>query len=573
MKEVLNIILVFLRLKKKEYIQPITEHEREIFEKAKQKNFKPTVDIIQKIAIGGDFTIALNYKPLKSENITNQFPIKIINNREPGLPFKITLKEYLDVGGVLYKESYGLTKSLTILKGNEKLYTNSDSVVAFKTQFPSLPQILEGKLINLRSFEKLDESYFRLVIHTHDTDMTYPTDILEFKKNHMKFDYPAWDRQRSMIGLSFISTKGMYADITVHGLQFDFYGVENINSVIIDSNSKMSLEDFKKYTYAIRVCFAFLSGKFYKDEVVYLSSPNQDFGIIDHFEYILESPSIISNGQIVNPTFFFQSFSNRSKEEQESLKEFHNMFDIGVFSNLCEKVIESPELLRCIELLVNAGNINDPIQKGAMYSVAIETLTEYLKDLNEEALKPIPDKATWEEFLKAQRELLATFNDKINANGLQILDSKIGSLNTPTNRDKLMKPFEIYGLEISDEDIQTLGHRNKYLHGGSPSDTEWVAEQDMIALKLHNLVGALILKFVGYRGHYINLAAWHIMHLTETNDRMEKIDLNQMEEINARIAANDFDAESLASARKYIENYQKFLKSIAEIHDVIRIIE
>ncbi len=573
MKDFLNTVLIFLRIRKRQYVQPISEHERRIFEKAKQKNFKPTVDVVQKIGVGGNFSILLNYKPLKSESVTNQFPLEILNVREHGLPFKITLKEYLDTGGVLYKESYGLSKPLTILSGNDKLYTDSDSVISFKTQFPALPQILEGKFKNLRTFEKIDDSYFRLVIHAHDTDMSYPSEILDYKDNHMKFDYPAWDRQRSMIGLSFISTKGMFADLTINGFHFDYYAIENINSIVIDSNSKMSLDDFKKYTYAIRLCFALLSGKFYKDEVVYLSSGNEDFSTIEHYEYILEAPSIISSNQLINPTFFFQSFSNRSKEEQESLKEFHKMFDNATFSNLCEKVLESPELMRCIELLVNAGNINDPIQKGAMYSVAIETLTEYLKGLNEDSLKPIPDKATWDDFFQAQRELLAAFQDRITEEGRQILNNKIGGLNSPTNKDKLMKPFEIYGFSLTDDDKEILGHRNKYLHGGSPADSEWVVEQDIFALKLHTLTGALILSFIGYRGHFISLAAWHIMHLTEVKDRMEKMDLNQIEEIQRRMQANNFNAEELAAAIKYFRNYEKYLKSILEIHNVIRIIE
>lgn len=573
MKEFLNIVLVFLHLRKRQYIQPITEHEKRILEKAKQKNFKPTVDVVQQIGLGGNFSILLNYKPLKSESTTNEFPLEILNIREHGLPFKIILKEYLDTGGVQYKESYGLSKPLTVLSGKNKLYTDSDSVISFKTQFPQLPQILEGKFKNLRTFEKMDESYFRLVIHTQDTDMSYPSEILDYKDNHMKFDNPAWDRQRSIIGLPFISTKGMFADLKINGFHFDYYGVENIKSVIIDSNSKMSLDDFKKYTYAIRLCFALLSGKFYKDEVVYLSSANEDFSTIEHYEYILEAPSILSTNQLINPIFFFQSFSNRSEEEQESLKEFHKMFDNATFSKLCEKVIESPELMRCIELLVNAGNINDPVQKGAIYSVAIETLTEYLKDLNEETLKPIPDKAIWDDFFQAQKDLLAAFKERITEEGLQILFNKIGSLNSPTNKDKLVKPFEIYGFSLTDDDKDILGHRNKYLHGGSPTDSEWVVEQDIFALKLHTLIGALILSFIDYRGHFINLAGWHIIHLTEVSDRMEKMDLSQMGEIRRKMEEKDFNAEELAAAIEYFRNYEKYLKSILEIHNVIRIID
>lgn len=559
---------------KKKFAAPVLEHEKELLDKAKLKIFKPTVAVIEKIALGGNFSISLAYKPLKSGMLTQEFPLEVLNSREPGLPFKITLKDDLNIGGVLHKENYGLSKPLSIVHNGERLYADEGSVISFKTVYPARPQILEGSLTNLKTFEKeVDKSFVRLVVHTSDTDMTYPSNILEFTDNHMKFDYPAWDRQRSLIGFYFMSTKGTFASLLINDNKFDFYALENINSMIIDSCGKISLEDFKNYSYVIRICFAFLSGKFYRDEVVYLTSSTEDFAEIDHYEYILEPHSIISGSQIINPHFFFETFPTRSPEEQEELKRFHRMFDSEVFSHLCEKLLESPELLRCLELLVNSGNIKDPIQKGAMNSVAVETLTEYLKDLNEADFKPISDKAVWKEFLKAQRELLDRFKGSVDQAGMQILNAKIENLNSPTNRDKLLRPFELYGLKLSPEEIEILDHRNKYLHGDSPSDTKWLAEQNMMALKLHNLTAVLLLKFAGYSGHTINLAAWHIMHLSETHKLMEDFDIKEISVIKTKIEQGDLDLESIKRAQQYMEDYEKYLKSIIEIHNIIKVIE
>lgn len=559
---------------KKKFVAPVLEHEKKMLDKAKLKLFKPTLAVIEKIALGGNFSISLAYKPLKSDMAAQEFPLELINSREPGLTFKIIVKDDLDIGGVLHKENYGLSKPLAIRDNEERLYADEGSVISFKTVYPARPQILEGRLTNLKTFEKdVDKTFIRLVVHTSDTDMTYPSEILEFTDNHMKFDYPAWDRQRSLIGFYFMSTKGMFADLTINNYKFDFYAVENMNSLIIDSCDLIPLDDFKTYSYVIRLAFAFLSGKFYRDELVYLSSSTEDFAKIDHYEYVLEPHSIISGSQIINPTFFFETFPTLTPEEQEDLKKFHNMFEVRVFSTLCEKLLESPELLRCVELLVNSGNIKDPVQKGAMNSVAIETLTEYLKDLNEADFKPISDKAVWKEFLKAQQELLDQFKGSIDQTGMKILNTKIENLNSPTNRDKLLKPFTLYGLKLSPEEIETLDQRNKYLHGGAPSDTKWVAEQNMMALKLHNLTAVLILKFAGYSGHTINLAAWHIMHLSETHKLMEDFDIKEIAVIKAKIEQGGLDLESIKKARDYMEDYEKYLKSIIEIHNIIKVIE
>lgn len=553
---------------------PLSPYEKEIFEKAKKKFFKPTVETLNKIALGGKGSISLSYKPLKSDMQRGSFAIELLNSRRKGLPFRITLEDYLETGGVLHKESYGLTNPLSININGAAYYTDSESVVNFKTEFPRKPQILEGTLIQLKTFEAMPpEMYARLVVHTDETDLMFPTGILEYSDNHMKFDYESMDRQSSSIGLPMISTKGMFTRLTIQGADFDFYGVEQMNSIIIDSCSPIDYDEFKKAAYAIRLAFAFLSGRFYRDEATLLLSKDENFIAIDEFEYVLEPPSKLTDNQLINPTFFFQTFPSRSKQEQEQFKEFHNLFPAAVFSKLCEAILESAEIKRTIELLINAGDIADPIQKGALYSVAVETITEYLKDRNAAAFKPVQDSAIWKEFLSAQQDLVSSFEGKIDEQGLRILQNKINSLNTPTNRDKLVKPFELYGITLSADDVQVLEQRNSYLHGGSPSDSVWVAEQHMAALKLHNLVGKLILKYCGYRGHYINLAAWHIMHLRETNERIATMDLGKIHNIKTRLEADKIKPKEIAEARDYFDNYRKYLTSILEIQGLIQILD
>src|SRR5690606_9604383 len=99
----------------------------------------------------------------------------------------------------------------------------------------------------------------------------------------------------------------------------------------------------------------------------------------------------------------------RSKQEQKDLKKYHKMFGSNLFSLLCEKALNHPELLRTIELIITAGNLSDSIQKGALYSVAIETITEFLKDLNQELFKPIKDKKIFSSFKNEQLILLEKY--------------------------------------------------------------------------------------------------------------------------------------------------------------------
>lgn len=559
---------------KKPFIRPVLDSEKKIMESAKLKNFIPTVKCLRKLALGGDFEIQLLYTTVDNKVVQQYFPLEILNSREQGLSFQIKLDEILDIGGVRYKESYGLDKALTIIREGDFLYTNIDSVINFKTEFPTKPQYLNGILNNLKTFQKTPKpSYTRLVIRTSDTDLTYPTDILEFEGNHLKFDDERWFYQKSLMGLPFHSTKGMSADVAINGYKFDFYALEPLNSMIIDSVDKIDLDDFKTYSYIIRLCFAFLSGKFYKDEVAYILSNEENFETIDDYEYVLESPSIISKNQVINPTFFFQTFKDRSEQEQKDLAIYHTMFDSKIFSVLCEKVLSHPELLRTLELIVTTGNLSDPIQKGALYSVAIETITEFLKNQNQQVFKPIQDKEISKRFKEEQLNLLEKYKNEIDPKGFQILTNKINNLNSPTNRDKLIKPFELYGITLDNDDLVVLEQRNNYLHGGIAIDSSWKVEIEANALKLHNLLGLLVLKFIGYSGHYIDVSGWYFMQLNEVQDIFRNVDHNKIQHITEKLNSNNEDELDISEALEIIKEYDKYLKSIKITSSIIKIIK
>lgn len=572
-KKCINRILIFLKLKK-HFVIPILDFEKKILKNAKHKNFKPTVECLQKMALGGKYEIELSFITSDKKAVQQDFPFEILNNREQGLPFQIKVEKLPNIGGVLHKESYGLNKTLTIIQDGKSFYTNKESVSNFKTEYPKKPQYLHGTLNNLKTFSENPKAcYARLVINTNDTELTYPTDILEFKKNHLKFDYETWHLQKSSIGLPFPSTKGMFVDVEINGNKFDFYGIEPMNSMVIDSVGKIALNDFKKYAYIIRLCFAFLSGKFYKEEIVYLLSNEENFETIDEYEYVLEPSSIISKNQIINPTFFFQTFKDRSKKEQKDLEKYHKMFDSKIFSTLCEKVLKHPELLRTIELIITAGNLSDSIQKGALYSVAIETITEFLKGLNEDACKPIKDKNIANNFRKEQLALLKKYKSDIDTRGLKILTAKINNLNSPTNKDKLTKPFELYGITLTQDDLDVLNQRNDYLHGGIPIDSNWEAELEANALKLHNLLNILILNFIGYKGHYINLSGWYLMQVNEVQDIFKNLDLEEIKCITEKVNSGNAKDLSFPDAKKKLEDFEKYLKSVQGTSKIIEIIE
>jgi len=278
---------------------------------------------------------------------------------------------------------------------------------------------------------------------------------------------------------------------------------------------------------------AFLCGSFYRGEAYYLSSHLDDFSEIEGVWYEKEETEIITINQIINPTFYFQCYKDENETYKTTHQQYHKMFSNSLFSSMCEKMLVEDEIQRAIKLIVVGSGISDPIQKGAMYSVAIETLSGFLSVKNEDNLKPIKDEET---FLKIKTEILDVISNnsnRIGPVGKEILEKKIDNLNSPTNRDKLIKPFEIYGIKLTDENIKTIGKRNSYLHGRVPLKSKEQFELNKLALELHYLVGCLILKYFGYEGHSINLPVWSIYNDQEKmrelfrNKTQEQIELMQ----------------------------------------------
>lgn len=575
MKKIIDKLLIALKIKK-QFVWTPPEMEQKKHENASLKLFKPTIDCINKISKGGKFSLSLTFTTLDNETITENFEAIINSDGQPGIRFEITLPKMLNVGSVEYKESYGLTEQL-ILKGKETNFLiPEDSVIDFETKFPAKPQILKGIFDKVSADNQPPEkAFFRLLIPIKDKELVFPTSILEFHENHMKFDISSWDRQMTLMGIPFMTTMGMYSELTIKEHKFHFYTIEQISSQIIDSIDEISFDFYKKVTYSIRLCFAFLSGKFYKDESITIGSEKEDFSKVDFFEYQVEPPSIISENQIINPTFFFSQYSQKDEETQAAWKEYHKMFGTELFSSMCEKVIDSPEFMRSLELVVNAGSISDPVQKGALYSVSIETFTELFKSENEEIFKPIPKEKDkyWKQLRDESKNVLEQIKKEISDSGFSILNKKIENMNGPTNRDKLEKPFKLLGIELTPEETSILNQRNNYLHGGYPDDKEWIVMSNLNALKLHYLIGMLILKYLNYTGHYINVSSWFLLHNREAKKLIERFDFEELQEVTRRIQTQDFDSiEQLEKARKILEDFEKLNIAALTMVELIKII-
>ena len=536
---------------------------REIIEKAPLKIFQPCLDIISILENEKCYEVELHFDNTESKKKeSKKAPIKLHKSlHKKGLQFEILLDTILPIGGVLYKESYGLMEKLELVDSDQQKFSvKKNSVIDFKTEYFIKPQILTGTILNFMSNDEDNKAFRRLIVPTNDTQVILPTAILNCSNNIFKIN-PEFITQ---------SIDEMFVLLNIKGEELHFYYYQKLNAIVIDSINKISKSEFVSLTEKIRIGFAFLSGKYYRDEAYYFSSSQSDFSEIDNFNFQVEEPSIISINQIINPQYFFTHYQDLVKEEQEKLKDYHCRFSEVMFSELCEKLLDNIEFTRAVELLISAGSISNPIEKGALYSVAIETISSYFKVKNEKAFKPISDDEIADNLKSILQSELEKVKNTISKRGFEILTKKILHINQPTNRDKLEKCFEIFLIKLSDEELSILKHRDSYLHGKKPIDSENKFELEKTALELHSLIAHLILKYVKYEGHFIHLPAWVVLqNYTDGMATLEKINPERVPEIINRINSRTLKSnEEFEEARIFLA----FWKTSIDLQKVVKVI-
>lgn len=545
-------------------------------ESAKSKIITPSLEACNDLLSQTEMFIELNYENLDTKiSETVELPIEFKKDVLPGIGFVISSPKMISVAGVQQKDSYGLNHSLKIRsKSGTLLYAREDSVKAFKTAFPREPQLLEGRLANLSNqpYKEIKDVYIRLIIKIEDTDITYPTSIIK-EKSFLKFDQEHWNRQDTLLGLRMMSKKGQYAEVVIKDKTFDFYTIEDINSQFIDCNDALDIESFRTFSDSIRSAFAFLSGKFYRSTAFYLTSETKDFSTIKNVYYEMEEPEFLDGFELIDFSAFKVYYEDQSEKVKEQLKKYHVFFPSEPFNKLCEEICYNSTIERVVSLILSGNENLNAVQQGAIYSVAIEAFANVVYEENKEKLQPITDKKISKELRLKFISLLNEYKDILTPEAFTIFTAKLDNINQQTNQNRLIKPFEIYGIQLTQHELDSLNHRNNFLHGRTPHEKNW--ETKRTAMVLHHLLGCLLLKYVGYSG-YLNNLPMHLIakDIEKGGDYLPKFEGKKLQSIEAinKLLSEGKHEEAL-EAIEHTTNALKAMEILTAVkNDFIRII-
>lgn len=300
---------------------------------------------------------------------------------------------------------------------------------------------------------------------------------------------------------SFKSREQLKVKIGTCTFNIYLYPIKGVQYLIIDSGEEISFDSFNRSVYSIVLVYGFITGNFPMDEGYYFAYSDKGHNNNDYIKYsrFIDSIETIYHPIYTN-AYGYTDDPKKAKLLNKSLKGISE----EVFSKLCTKVYTSQDFAAALYIFLEGSNGSIQMMPGS-YSMCLETLTGIIAAENEGKLSPIKSKTIAKKIRKDLVSVLENYKTDIDP-VYDVLKNRINNFNSPTNRDKLVKPFEILKIKLTSDDLECIDRRNDFLHGRRPT-VEKGNDFNLIlhtALKLVVLNSALILKYCGFSGKILN---------------------------------------------------------------------
>ena len=441
------------------------------------------------------------FKDIVTKNVVSSF--SFIENTESPAKYRIDSKESLLNGGTaeIYRAEDSLILAFNTVRplsqDERNLMWESETEFICENESRNLifdfssfsqwslsimkdPAKFKCRVSKYRNTEvsKKGNQFYRVIIPTKDAQQ--PGGLFESSK--VKIDHTTY-----MAGL---------VPILMNGLSFHLFAQTSDDKkrhfLFIECLEQTDYQTFKKNVDIILLSYAFVSGYFPRDRRYVVSSQDSSFSNIQGVSYetlpkSFSSPySVVPSGALA---IHFGLPQNISFPQQS-------------FNHLCQVLVSHRDLAHVILILVE-GHTQSNELRAAVYSIALEAISDIVCRENESKIVPIPNKSLAKKVLKALGRTLDSFNNEMSPAGLDTLRRKISVLNSPTNKEKLLKPFSLLQITLNTGEIDCIDKRNDFLHGRFPfslTDLNDKFQLEQITLTLLYCVTALILKYIDYSG-------------------------------------------------------------------------
>ena len=275
------------------------------------------------------------------------------------------------------------------LNNDANTYFVSDKSLFFHQKYPPLDSAdntveLKGTIRQIASSidpNSFNGKFLRHIIYLDSSR----TKLTEIRGWNYKSDLSA--KNKSLV-------KVQIEDSEYHFMEFQ---LNNQTFLVIDTTEVCPLEKFKNVVYNILITFGFIYGDLFMNEGYILSSPDEEFRIIEDISFSTYSETLLTGYRIhTTNSYSIHNLTGKTTEEIESKegeakKWINDLVEIeeSVFSRLCELFYKHEPLSRSAMIVIQ-GNMFSLEIKGSAYSVALEAITAFIIKENKEKIpKPV----------------------------------------------------------------------------------------------------------------------------------------------------------------------------------------
>jgi hypothetical protein len=300
-------------------------------------------------------------------------------------------------------------------------------------------------------------------------------------------------------------------NITVKDIDLQIFGYEDKETkrsyFFIENVFKTNYESFKEIIDDLLLAITFITGKFLGERIYFVGSANNTF----------------NNCRLFGLSKFFEDL----KSGIGAIPDYNTKSDyVGVdnyflksndLKKLTEEINSNLKYKRTILLICQSFQLPNYV-KASLYSVALESITNLVFAKIESKQNLIKNKEDFKLIKENLKKVLENHSNIINDETRKKFESDIDRLNTPTNKQKLLLPFQYYGAKLPQRDIAAIEHRNDYLHGRIPENSD----KHYLGISLGRLlfcVNYLVLKYIGFEGYiYYNASVYQKLNDLEMEE-------------------------------------------------------
>tara|TARA_R110000851_G_scaffold61343_4_gene141183 strand:- start:286757 stop:288184 length:1428 start_codon:yes stop_codon:yes gene_type:complete len=336
----------------------------------------------------------------------------------------------------------------------------------------------------------------------------YPVELKDVKTFHNEFETVTY--QRNGIEHFYDCLR-----ITIEKRKYDLTQIkdENRGYYVFECLQDQNFEDFSDACYSIQQAVGFINKLMVGGE-----------------KFIFDGNGEFYYSNFIRPTLrglyspiFSNPYSKMDIERKVAEKMVNKLSRISLedLSSLTTRIHQNPVFSVVILIILESTSIASLLLIPSSFAVIIEQLSKHL-NVEEIGLdKPIDDPELESTIIDQLHQVIDQNKKDLTPENILKLKRRLNGINRPmnkralTNNEKLTRPFEQLGIDLTLHDISIIEHRNDLFHGNVLLNTKQSRDEETtnlymayVSAKLFTLISKLILKSIGYSGYIYNQAKY-----------------------------------------------------------------